>query len=183
MDRKKSLVLFAVLAATTVVCAQQGSRPSPSANASCELPGGKSISMKYSSPRMKGRTIFGGLVPEGQVWRTGANEATTFVANEDLVTAGGVNIAAGSYTIFTIPTSSTWTLIINKHTGQWGIPYKYGSEELARVPMTVRKLPSPVENFTISFDQSGMGCTMHLAWENSEASVTFNTKNNDLPVQ
>jgi hypothetical protein len=94
-----------------------------------------------------------------------------------------VNIAAGSYTIFTIPTSSTWTLIINKHTGQWGIPYKYGSEELARVPMTVRKLPSPVENFTISFDQSGMGCTMHLAWENSEASVTFNTKNNDLPVQ
>lgn len=184
MLKKLSWILAFVITATGFLCAQQqATRPSPPANASCELPGGKSITVKYSSPRMKGRKIYGGLVPYGQVWRTGANEATTFETTENLVAPGGVNIPAGNYTMFTLPKADGWTLIINKHTGEWGIPYKYESEELARIPMQVKPLSSPVENFTIAFDKSATGCTMHLTWENTDASVTFNTKNSDMPMQ
>jgi len=104
------------------------------------------------------------------------------VSNENLVSAGATNIPAGRYTIFTIPNADKWTLIINKHTGESGTPYKYESEELARVPMPVTKLASPVENFTISFDHTATGCTMHISWENTEASVVFNLKNTDIPV-
>ena len=102
--------------------------------------------------------------------------------NENLVTAGATNIPAGRYTLFTIPNADKWTLIINKHTGESGTPYKYESEELARIRMSVTKLASQVENFTISFDHSTTGCTMHLSWENTEASVVFNVKNTDTPV-
>src|SRR5947209_13973193 len=88
-------------------------RPSTAASATCDLGGGKTITTKYSSPRMKGRKIYGALVPFGQVWRAGANEATTFVTSSDLV-VGGRNVPAGSYTIFTIPAADKWILIINK---------------------------------------------------------------------
>jgi hypothetical protein len=173
-----------VIATTAILCAQQGlpSRPSPAASAQCELPGGKAISVEYSSPRMRGRKIFGGLVPYGQVWRTGANEATTFVSNENLVSAGATNIPAGRYTIFTIPNADKWTLIINKHTGESGTPYTYESEELARVPTSLTKLATPVENFTFSLDPTATGCTMHISWENTGASVALNLKNTDIPV-
>jgi hypothetical protein len=124
---------------------------------------------------MRGRKIYGDLVPFGKVWRTGANEATTFVPSTD-VEVGGKNIPAGSYTIFTVPTADEWTLIINKKTGEWGIPYKYESDELARVPMKVSKLPSPVEDFTISYVKSGNGCTMQIDWETTRASVDISAK-------
>ena len=76
------LAIFVFFAAT--VCFAQGGKPSPAASASCDLGGGKTIKTDYSSPRMKGRKIYGGLVPFGQVWRTGANEATTFVTSADV---------------------------------------------------------------------------------------------------
>ncbi len=185
MLKKSPFAVVFLVAIASVLCAQQGgegNRPSPPASAQCQLPGGKTITMQYSSPRMRGRKIFGGLVPYGQIWRAGANEATTFVTNENLVTAGATNIPAGSYTIFAIPNPDKWTLIINKHTGEWGIPYKYESEELARVPMSVAQLSSPVENFTISLEHTATGCIMHMSWENTQASVAFNVKNTDVPV-
>jgi hypothetical protein len=129
----------------------------------------------YSSPRAKGRKIFGGLVPYGEVWRTGANDATSLVTNANL-TADGKDIPAGSFTIFTVPEQDKWALIVNKHTGEWGIPYKYESEELARIPMQVSKTSAPVENFTISFDQSGGACTLQVSWENTKASVRLSEK-------
>jgi len=150
-------------------------RPSPPAQAQCKFSDGKSITVDYSSPRAKGRKIFGELVPYGEVWRTGANEATTFVTTANL-NGGGKDIPAGSYTIFTVPEQDKWTLIINKHTGEWGVPYKYESEELARIPMSASKTSGPVENFTISFDQSGGACTLQLSWENTQASLKFNEK-------
>ena len=152
-----------------------GGKPSPAASATCDLGGGKSIKTDYSSPRMKGRKIYGGLVPFGDVWRTGANEATTFVASSDVV-VGGKAVPAGSYTIFTVPTADKWTLIINKKTGEWGIPYKYESDELARVDMKVSKLPAPVENFSIAYDKSAGGCTLHLDWETTRAGVDITAK-------
>ena len=183
---KRILFIAALtLVCTTLAAAQQdkSQRPSPPAQAQCKFSDGKTITVDYSSPRAKGRKIFGELVPYGQVWRTGANEATTFVVNENLVAAKGTNIPAGSYTIFTVPTADKWTLIISKHTGEWGIPYKYESEEVARVPMSVSKTAAPVENFTISFDQTRGGCTMQLSWENTQASVEFTEKNTDVPVK
>src|SRR5712671_7818945 len=105
----------AVLLAFTIAACAQDSRPSPTASASCDLDGGKSIKTDYSSPRMKGRKIYGDLVPFGQVWRTGANEATTFVPSADVV-VGGKTIPAGTYTLFTIPSADKWTLIVNKKT-------------------------------------------------------------------
>ena len=89
---------------------------------------------------MRGRKVFGELVPFDQVWRTGANKATAFMTEADLM-FGTVVVPAGSYTLFTLPTQTGWKLIINKHTGQWGIPYKpeYEKEELARIDMKVGK--------------------------------------------
>src|SRR6266567_3859613 len=168
--------LFAVVICSASLAQENKSqRPSPAAQAQCKFSDGKTITVDYSSPRMKGRKIFGELVPYGEVWRTGANDATTFVTTADL-TAEGKDIPAGNYTIFTVPTQDKWTLIVNKHTGEWGIPYKYESEELARVAMSVSKTSSPVENFTIGFDQSGGACTIKISWESTEASVKFSEK-------
>ena len=161
---------------TTMACAQMGGgKPSPAASATCDLGGGKTIKTEYSSPRMKGRKIYGGLVPYGEVWRTGANDATTFVTSAD-VNVGGKAVPAGSYTIFTVPNADKWTLIINKKTGEWGIPYKYESDELARVEMKVSTLPSPVENFTIGYDKSGSSCTLRMDWATTRASVDISAK-------
>jgi hypothetical protein len=183
---KRTIFIAALtLVCTTFAAAQEdkNKRPSPPAQSQCKFSDGKTITVDYSSPRAKGRKIFGGLVPYGEVWRTGANDATTFVVDQSLAAAKGTNVPAGSYTIFTVPTADKWTLIISKHTGEWGIPYKYESEELARVPMAVSKTSAPVENFTISFDQTGGGCTMQLSWENTQASVEFTEKNADVPVK
>jgi hypothetical protein len=167
--------LFAILFTAAASAQMGGGKPSPAASATCDLGGGKSIRTDYSSPRMKGRKIYGDLVPLGQVWRTGANEATTFVASADVV-VGGKTVPAGSYTIFTVPNADKWTLIINKKTGEWGIPYKYESDELARVDMKASKLPAPVENFTIAYDKSAGGCTLRLDWETTRASADISAK-------
>jgi len=151
------------------------SRPSPPAKATCNLAGGKTITVDYSSPRMRGRKIFGELVPFGKIWRAGANEATTFVTDTD-VTVGGKSVPAGSYTIFTIPGEGKWTLVISKKTGEWGTDYPGPDNDLARVDMKVSKLPSAVENFTIAFDQSGAGCTLRMEWETTRAAVDISKK-------
>jgi hypothetical protein len=173
--QKRIAFVIGLIFTLSVFAACQNSKPSPAASATCDLGGGKNIKTDYSSPRMKGRKIYGGLVPLGEVWRTGANEATTFVTGTDVV-VGGKAVPAGNYTIFTVPNADKWTLIINKKTGEWGIPYKYESDELARVDMKVSKLPSPVENFTIAYDRSGNGCTMRIDWETTRASVDITAK-------
>jgi len=167
MKIRFTFLTLLILAFTTLAL---GQKPSPPAQAQCKFSDGKTIAVDYSSPRMKGRKIFGGLVPYGEVWRTGANEATTFVTTASL-TVGGKSVPAGNYTIFTVPNQDKWTLIINKKTGEWGIPYKYESDELTRVDMKVSRTPSPVENFTISFDQAGGACTLNIIWEDNKSSA------------
>jgi hypothetical protein len=180
--KKFVLVAAAVFAVATFASAQmsgmsqdKSSKLSPAAIAGCKFSDGKTIKIAYSSPRAKGREIFGmasekALVPYGEVWRTGADEATTFVADAT-VTVGGKSVPAGSYTVFTVPNADKWTLIINKKTGEWGAPYKYESDELDRVDMRVSKTSAPVENLTIAFDQGGSKCTLNVEWENTRASV------------
>src|SRR6266851_2458806 len=179
--KKFALIAASLFAVATFAAAQmsmeqdKSKRPSPPASAECKFSDGKTIKVDYSSPRAKGRKIFGAasekaLVPYGEIWRTGANDATTFVTDTNL-TVGGKDVPAGSYTIFTLPSQDKWTLIISKKTGEWGIPYPGEDDDLARVDMKVSKLPAPVENFTITFDQAGGTCTMRLDWESTRASV------------
>ena len=173
---QKRIVFLVLFSLTFVVFSSaqkdKSQRPSPPAQAQCQFSDSKTITVDYSSPRAKGRKVFGDLVPYDQVWRTGANEATTFVTTAN-TKAGNLMIPAGNYTIFTIPSQNKWTLIVNKKTGEWGIPYKYEADELGRVDMKAAQTPSIVENFTISFDQMGNTCTMNISWENTKASVSF----------
>ena len=145
-------------------------RPSPPATAKYEFPDGKTITIDYSSPRVRGRTIFGGLVPYDKVWRAGANEATTFVTTTDLM-VGGEHVPAGSYTLFVLPTAEKWTLIISKMTGEWAIPYPGEKDDFVRVPMKVGETPAHVEDFTISFDKAGKGCTLKMEWAKTRATI------------
>ena len=170
------LSLCLMIWSVSIVNAQEKkSRPSPPAKAECKLSNGKTITVDYSSPRAKGRKIFGGLVPYGQVWRAGANEATSFVTTGD-INVGGKTVAAGKYTIFAIPGEDKWTLVISKKTGEWGTAYPGPENDLARTDMKVSKTSGPVENFTIAFDQTGGGCTMRMEWENTQASVDITPK-------
>src|SRR6516165_12544429 len=179
MNRKLTIVgvMGVVLAAALVVVAQQdkSKRPSPPAQATWDLGGGKVVTIDYSSPRAKGRKIYGELIPFGQVWRTGANEATTLTAPVDL-NIGAATVPAGKYTVFTVPDKDKWTLIISKKTGEWGTDYSGPSNDLARVDMKVSSLPAPVENFTISFEKSATGGMMNIDWESTRASVAIGKK-------
>jgi hypothetical protein len=165
-------ILLAAAVAAFALHAQQdkSKRPSPPATAKCDLPGGKSITVDYSSPRAKGRKIFGDLVPYGQPWRTGANEASTFVTTADLM-VGGKHVPAGSYTLFTVPNKDKWVLIVSKKTGEWGTPYPGADSDLVRADMSASATSGPVENFTIAFDKSSKGCTLRIEWENTRATV------------
>jgi hypothetical protein len=167
-----SMILLFTVAAYAQMSGQK--RPSPPAKTECKFSDVKSIHVAYSSPRAKGRKIYGGLVPYGQPWRTGANEATTFVNDVD-VTIGGKTVPAGNYTMFTVPEQNKWTLIISKKTGEWGIPYPEG-EDLMRADMSVSQTSAPVEDFTISFHEMGNGCHMYLDWENTRATVEITEK-------
>jgi Protein of unknown function (DUF2911) len=175
MQKRIVLPTLLVLFATVAFAQTGGGKASPPATAICDLGGGKTIKTDYSSPRAKGRKIYGGLVPYGEVWRTGANEATTFVTSADVI-VGGTTVPAGSYTIFTVPTADKWTLIINKTTGEWGIPYKYEGNELGRVDMNVSKLDAPVENLAIAYDKSKAGCVLRIDWETTRAAVNITAK-------
>jgi hypothetical protein len=179
--RKFALIAMSLFAVATLASAQmnmsddKSKRPSPPASAACKFSDGKTIKIDYSSPRAKGRKIFGdasekALVPYGQIWRTGANDATTFVTDTNL-NVGGKAVPASSYTIFTVPKADAWSLVISKKTGEWGTEYPGEKEDLVRVPMTVSKTSAPVENFTIAFDQAGSKCTLRMEWENTRASV------------
>jgi hypothetical protein len=180
MRKQFVLVALFVFIGASLALAQKdkSKRPSPPEQARCTFSDGKTITVDYSSPRAKGRKIYGDLVPYGEVWRTGANEATTFVTTSAL-TIGNLMVPPGNYTMFTVPNQDKWTLIINKKTGEWGIPYNYESDELGRTDMTVSKTSGPVENFTISFHEMGNGCHMYLDWENTRATVLISEKKVD----
>lgn len=142
---------------------------SPPATASVEL-NGKAVSVHYNSPRMRGRKIFGGLVPYGKVWRTGANPATTLKTDVNLK-IGTASVPAGTYTLYTLPSAGAWKLIINKQTGQWGTEY-HEDRDLARVDMKKQALPSPQEKMTISFENThGNQTQLHVRWATTDVWV------------
>ncbi len=141
---------------------------------------GKTISIKYSAPSMRGRTIFGenGIIrkdPTWPVWRAGANAATSLHTDADL-SIGSLNVPKGDYTLFVLPEPGKWQLIVNKQTGQWGLSYSQ-AQDLGRVPMTTKAAPSPIETFKIALSQAGGNKgTLQMEWENVIASVDFTVK-------
>ena len=135
--------------------------------------GGKTITIEYGRPFKKGREIFGGLVPFGEVWRTGADEATTFTTDGD-VTIGDLKVPKGSYSLFTLPKATDWQLIINKEAKQWGA-YKYDAKnDLGRTALKVSTSATPVEQLTMSFQPAGAGKTLTISWDKTVASVVIN---------
>ncbi len=131
--------------------------------------GGARFEVVYSQPAKRGREIWGGLVPYDEVWRTGANAATQFTTDRDLV-IGGARVPAGSYTVWTTFTAETDTLIINKETGIWGTAYD-GSNDLVRVPLQRGELEDAVERFTIAIESRDDGGVLRLLWDTRELRV------------
>lgn len=134
--------------------------------------GEANITIEYGRPSLKGRKAVGGqLVPYGQVWRAGADEATVLTTDRDLM-IGELHVPKGSYALFVLPTEKEWTLIVNKNPKQWGAFAYKQAEDLGRVPMTLGKPASTVEQFTIAIESgSGGKGTLKMMWENTVASV------------
>src|SRR5271166_6429219 len=145
MKKSRLWVLVAAVTAalTAIAVAQAGKPASPPGEATLKFADEKTVTIQYSRPSVRGRKIFGGLVPYNEVWRTGANAATGLKTDVAL-NIGGANVPAGSYTLYTLPGPTSWKLIINKQTGQWGTEYSQG-QDLARVEMKVGQLPSGME--------------------------------------
>jgi len=131
---------------------------------------GKKITITYGRPFKKERAIFGGLVPYGQVWRTGADEATTLATEADLM-VGSLHVPAGEYGLFTIPAEKEWTLVLNKTAKQWGA-FKYDQKmDLGRVPMKV-STAAPVEQLTITLQGTGGNRgVLKISWDTVSASA------------
>ena len=126
----------------------------------------------YSRPQTRDREIFGSLVPYGEVWRTGANEATEITFYEDLM-VGGKTIKKGTYTLFTIPGEKEWTIILNNSTNIWGA-YDYQVEkDVARITAPVRKSPVPIDALSMSFAESNDGANLYIGWDESYVKVPF----------
>ncbi len=172
----KTILMSAVLITGLVglAAAQPKPKPSPAATTSVTVDG-KTLSIKYSAPSMRGRKIFGELVPNGKVWRAGANEATAFHTDADL-DINGLAVPKGDYTLYVLPEGDQWTLIVNKQTGQWGTVYKQDMD-LGRVKMQMGKTSAPVETYKMTLSEAGAKkAKLQLEWENTVASVPITVK-------
>jgi hypothetical protein len=128
--------------------------------------GGKTITITYGRPYMKGREIYGGLVPFDKVWRTGADDATTFTTDGDLM-LGSLHVPAGTYALFTIPGATEWTVILNKVAKTWGaFSYeKNKAEDLGQTKAKTEKISSPVEQLTLAIEPgAGKNATLSIVW-------------------
>lgn len=130
----------------------------------------KVVRVTYSRPYKKDREIFGGKVKYGKVWRLGANEATEITFYQD-VRIGDQSVPAGTYALFAIPKETQWTLILNSKLNQWGAFTYKKKLDVARFPAEVSKTDEVIENFSISFDKSADGVIMHMAWDQTMASL------------
>jgi hypothetical protein len=135
---------------------------------------GANFIVEYGRPSVRGRVIFGAVVPWESVWRTGANQATHFTTDRDVV-IGGLMVPRGTYTLWTLPSETGWQLIINRQTGQWGTIYD-PAQDLGRVPLEVRRLTDPVEQLTIRIESRTVGGMLIIAWDTYEASVPFSPR-------
>ncbi|HEX8299583.1 MAG TPA: DUF2911 domain-containing protein [Rubricoccaceae bacterium] len=171
------LSLVLALAAPSVVAQTRASsevRPSPNALVGQTI-GTADVTLTYGRPSVRGRDVFGpdttSLVPYGQVWRLGANEATTITVSGP-VRVAGQPLAAGTYSVFAIPGPAEWTLVFNRTAEQWGA-YRYdAAQDVLRVTATPEPFPHTVETFEIAFDDvSDTAATLTFAWDRVRVPV------------
>jgi len=136
--------------------------------------GGANLTVAYSRPLKRGRVIFGNVVPWNQVWRTGANAATMFTTDKDLV-FGSTVVPAGKYTLWTLPTPTGAKLIFNSETGQWGTDY-HSAKDFASVALIAKQVSPPVEQFVIGVVPQGSGGVLRFSWDDKEYTVPFTVK-------
>ena len=130
------------------------------------------VDITYCRPSKKGRDVFGGLVPYGKVWRTGANEATEITFNKD-VKFGGKEVKKGTYTLFTIPEKDKWTVILNTVLGQWGAFSYNQAKDALRVEVPASEASSETEMFTITLNEAEKGASLDMVWDKTKVSVTI----------
>ena len=185
MNKIKSTLVIATLIASALPVMAQRQRISPHETISSTIDGDK-VTIVYGRPYSKDpktgevRKIWGKLVPFGKVWRTGADEAT-LITTEQPIVLGGTALPAGTYSLFTLPAADgTAKLIVNKKTGQWGIPYKEQSEatnELARIDLKKDTLDKTVDQFTMAIQPNlDGGGTLQMMWETTQYSMPFTVK-------
>jgi predicted small lipoprotein YifL len=168
-------ILTSLLVATTLFtsvasCAQsdKSKRPSPPATASATTSNGNTITIDYSQPSVKGRTIGAEIAPYGKVWRTGANEATAFQITKDAQIEGKHPLKAGKYGLYSIPGEKTWTIIFNKTWNQSGTEYSQADDAL-RVVVNSQKAPQNTEKMTFNINKEGR---VNLLWGDKMVSFT-----------
>lgn len=147
-------------------------RASPYDSTAFNLAGQRSL-VCYGRPSVRERTIFGDLVPYGEIWRTGANEPTT-IHLPVAATIAGVDVEPGSYALYTVPGEQEWEIVINSSTNQWGIESQYSSvesQEVGRGSVPAEATDAPVETFEIRAEQQGDAAELVLEWENTRVRV------------
>ncbi|MBK8499482.1 MAG: DUF2911 domain-containing protein [Flavobacteriales bacterium] len=140
-----------------------------------DAPSGPQVEITYCRPSKRGREIFGGLVPYGKVWRTGANEATTFTVNED-ITFGGTPVKAGTYTLWTLPGPDTWVVYLNSKAYPWGVDIDGNAQrdpafDAAAISVPVQRMNTFLEQFRISVEVESDPVTLTLAWDSTMVAV------------
>lgn len=134
-----------------------------------------SVELTYSRPAMKGRKVFGDLVPYGKLWRTGANAASRIKFADD-VQIGGTTLKAGEYVVYTIPAQNEWEVIFNKGLTNWGVDGYKESDDVARVKVKAIKLDEPIESFTMQFmDIKPNSTNLYIAWDKTAVAVPITT--------
>ena len=173
---KKILFSTLLIGCLATANAQGIKTPSPSTTSSVKQEFGLSaIDLSYSRPNMKGRKIFGDLVPYNAVWRTGANSATTLTFGDD-VTIGGKKIPAGKYGLLTIPGASEWTIIITKQTDVTSPSAYKQDQDVVRVKATPQQLPFAIETFTIMFgDVKSSSVELGMMWDQTYVALPIST--------
>ncbi len=163
---KKLITLLMVFAVTFTVNAQiETPQPSPSQKMEQKV-GLTDVTVEYSRPSMRGRTVFGNLVPYGKLWRTGANQNTMVTFSTDVM-IGGKTVKAGSYAIFTTPNKDNWEVVFYSDTNNWGTPQNWDESKVAaKVTAEVYEIPMDIETFTISFDDlTNDSAVLGIMWE------------------
>jgi hypothetical protein len=178
LDSMRSLLLIALALITPALAAAQENSGQPilsPRDTTRATIGSANLLVDYGRPSKRGRQVVGKLIPYDDWWRTGANAATTFVTDKDLV-FGSTTVPAGTYTLYSLlQKSGSWLLIVNKQNKQWGTEY-HQDQDLARIPMTTTSVSPFVEKFVINIVPQGSGGAIQLVWDTIEGTATFTTK-------
>lgn len=183
MLKKLTIVLLMFGMVTAVKAQIKTPQPSPFSKVE-QVVGLTDVSVEYSRPAMRGRTIFGDLVPYDQVWRTGAN-ANTKITFGDTVIIDGKELKKGTYAIYTIPHKDSWEVIFYTDNNNWGTPQKWDDSKIAlKTTATVVEIPFKVESFTITFDDVlENSAVIGFIWENAMVSVPFEVPTEKIAME